>query len=135
MAVRTHFAVMMAVLALSLSACASSPAAPGALPSTIENAFGNTLVATMPNGRVARYYFEPDGAYAVDTGAGTLTRGRYEVEGDQICRTPNGGERACAAFATDKRVGDRWRQSTADGLDYEVRLERGRPERLGEGHD
>lgn len=132
---RAYYVAAFFGLALSLSACASAPRTAGALPRTIENAFANTLVVTVPNGRVARYYFEPDGRYAVDTGGQTLVRGRYEFEGDLICRTPEGGVRACAPFEPDKRVGDQWRQSTADGLDYEVRLERGRPEGVGDPHD
>lgn len=110
--------------AFGIGACAG-------VPSTIESAYGNTLMATMPNGRVARYYFDPDGTYMLETGAGTLVRGQYEVEGDQICRTPTGGERACAHFAPNMRVGQSWRQTTADGMQYEVTLLPGRTH-LGE---
>lgn len=107
--------------------CAVAAVAGCASPSTIENAFGNTLVITMPNGRVARYYFDEDGRYAVQTGLGQLVQGSYEVDGDVICRTPDEGERACAHFESQRRLGEQWRQQAPDGTIYEVRLQRGRP--------
>ncbi len=105
-------------------------AAGPAFADTMENAYGNTIVITYANGAEARYHFNADGTFGLHTPDGQHVHGAYEVAGEQICLTPNGGERACTAYVGGKNVGDAWTQTATDGSTINVRLEAGR----GEGH-
>ncbi|ANP46726.1 hypothetical protein [Candidatus Viadribacter manganicus] len=109
------------MLVFALSACATAGS-----PDTIENSYGNTLVATLASGAQARYYFNPDGTYSVVLPSGVVVSGVFEVDGDQICRTPAGGTRACAHYVDGKSVGDTWTQTASDGSTYSVTLRAGR---------
>lgn len=108
-------------LAFSVAALAGP-----ALADTMENAYGNTIVVTYANGAEARYYFNADGTMQVLTPSGDTVSGAYEIDGDQICFTPDGGERGCTAYVGGKNVGDSWTQTGTDGAEVGVRLEAGR---------
>ena len=92
---------------------------------TMQNAYGNTIVITYPNNVQARYHFNEDGTFSATTPNGTMS-GTYVVEGDQICLTPAGGERACTGYVGGKNVGDTWTQTATDGSEITVTLEAGR---------
>lgn len=113
--------IFTAILVITLSACATASS-----PDTIENAYDNTLVATLANGTQARYYFNRDGTYSIVRPDGVVVSGVFEVVGDQICRTPTGGSRACAPYVDGKSVGDTWTQTASDGSVYSVTLRAGR---------
>lgn len=112
---------LILVASLALAACASVNHA-----DTIESAYGNTMVVTLANGVEARYYFNPDGTYSLVNRDGVVVSGVFEVDGDQICRTPAGGTRACAHYVDGKSVGDTWTQTASDGSTYSVTLRAGR---------
>lgn len=107
--------------ATALSACATAHGA-----DTIESAYGNTMVVTLATGVEARYYFNRDGTYSLVNRDGAVVSGVFEVDGDQICRTPVGGARACAHYVDGKSVGDTWTQTASDGSTYSVTLRAGR---------
>ncbi len=112
------FAAMVAFgLALSTGA---------AFADTMANAFGNTVVVTYPNGAQARYHFNADNTFGIHAPDGSHVHGTYELADGQLCLTPAGGERACAAYVGDKNVGDTWTQRGLDGTDISVTLEAGR---------
>jgi hypothetical protein len=93
---------------------------------TMANANNNTIVVTYPNGAVARYHFNADNTFGLHAPDGSHVHGTYEVAGDQLCLTPNGGERACVAYVADKSVGDSWTQTAADGATINVTMQAGR---------
>ena len=93
---------------------------------TIQSGFGNTFVVTDDSGATIRYWLEPDGSYTLVMADGTRTQGVYEVSGDQLCMTPNGGERTCAPYAEDKAVGDSWPSTMPNGAPVRVTLQAGR---------
>ena len=93
---------------------------------TMANAFGNTVVVTYPNGAQARYHFNADNTFGIHAPDGSHVHGTYELAGGQLCLTPAGGDRACAAYVGDKNVGDTWTQTATDGSTINVTLEAGR---------
>jgi len=93
---------------------------------TMQNAYNNTIVITYANGAQARYHFNADGTFMLHTPDGQHVTGAYVIEGDQICLTPNGGQRACTEYVGDKNVGDTWTQTATDGSQITVTLQAGR---------
>jgi hypothetical protein len=92
----------------------------------MQTAFGNTIVVTEPNGVQVRYFFNADNTFSLQTPDGQTVSGAYAIEGDQICLTPAGGERACTQYVGDKNVGDTWTQAGTDGSQITVALVAGR---------
>jgi hypothetical protein len=98
-----------------------------ALADTIQNGIGNTFVVTNAEGATVHYQFNADGGFTASTPAGEqVAAGAYEVADGQLCITPTGGERACAAYIGDKNVGDTWTQNGTDGGQITVTLQAGR---------
>jgi hypothetical protein len=93
---------------------------------TMQNAYNNTIVVTNASGAQARYHFNADGTFTIHTPDGQQVAGTYAIEGDQICLTPTGGERACTQYVGDKNVGDTWTQAGTDGSQVTVTLQAGR---------
>ena len=48
-------------------------------------AFGNTIVSTYPDGRIAKLWLKADGAYEAQGRRGGMSSGRWTVKGDKIC--------------------------------------------------
>jgi hypothetical protein len=92
----------------------------------MQSAYNNTIVVTYANGGQARYHFNADNTFSVRTPDGQSVSGTYVIEGDQICLTPAGGERACTQYVGEKNVGDTWTQTATDGSQITVTLEAGR---------
>lgn len=92
---------------------------------TMNNAYNNTVVITYPNGAVVRYHFNADNTFMAHTPNGHVM-GTYAIEGDQICLTPQGGQRACSPYEANRNVGDTWTQTAADGTTIQVRIDAGR---------
>ena len=92
----------------------------------MQSAYNNTIVVTYANGAQSRYHFNADNTFSVRTPDGQTVTGTYAVEGDQVCLTPNGGERACTQYVGEKNVGDTWTQTGTDGAQITVTLEAGR---------
>lgn len=101
---------------------------------TMANAFGNTVVVTYPSGAQARYHFNADNTFGIYAPDGSHVMGTYELANGQLCLTPAGGERACAAYVGDKNVGDTWTQTATDGSTINVTLEAGRAGAHNHGH-
>ena len=51
----------------------------------VEPAFGNTIVSTYPDGRTAKVWLQPDGAYLGQGRRGGRSSGRWTLDGDRIC--------------------------------------------------
>lgn len=110
----------------ALLALGAALTAGAAFADTMENAYANTIVVTNADGSQTRYHFNADGSFMAHTADGQHLTGSYAVEGDQICLTPEGGERACTGYVGDKNVGDTWTQTATDGSEISVTLEAGR---------
>jgi hypothetical protein len=112
----------IAAFAAVALACAAAPAFADA---TADVYAANTVVATGANGAVLNFHFNPGGAYVMKAGDQTVT-GAWAVENGQFCLTPQGGEKSCSAHAADRKVGDTWSVTGADGVQYSVTIRAGR---------
>lgn len=113
---------LAALVAIGFFASAGSAVAQ----SMMQSAYENTIVVTYANGAQARYHFNADNSFSVQTPDGQTVSGTYAIEGDQICLTPAGGERACTHYAGEKNVGDTWTQTATDGSQITVSVAAGR---------
>ena len=94
---------------------------------TMQNAFGNTIVVTYPDGGAARYFFNEDGTFTGEARGGTGMRGRWSTDTGQLCLIPPSGQApTCTDIAADKNVGDTWTQTASDGSEITVTLQAGR---------
>ena len=100
-------------------------AAPAFADATADAFAANTVVATGANGAVLKFKFNPGGAYTMTAGDQTIT-GAWAVEGGQFCITPQGGDKSCSPYAANRKVGDTWQVTGADGVAYTVALVAGR---------
>jgi hypothetical protein len=53
--------------------------------SILDQAFGNTVVETYPDGRTAELWLQRDGAYAAMGRSGDRSSGRWSLKGDKVC--------------------------------------------------
>lgn len=100
-------------------------AAPAFADATADAFAANTVVATGANGAVLKFKFNPGGAYTMTAGDQSVT-GTWAVENNQFCITPQGGDKSCSPYAADRKVGDTWSVTGADGVVYSVQLVAGR---------
>ena len=114
------FAFAVAIMA----ALAAGPA----FAQTINNAYGNTVAVTYADGRAASYFFNEDGTFTGIAPGGTTMRGRWAIEGEELCLIPPGGQApTCTHLEADKNVGDTWTQTGSDGSQITVAITAGRP--------
>lgn len=108
--------------AVAMLACAAAPA----LADSATDAYAaNTVVATGANGAVLKFHFNTDGSYTMKAGEQAVA-GRWAVEANQFCLTPQGGEKSCSPHAATRKIGDTWAVTGADGVQYSVTLVAGR---------
>lgn len=100
-------------------------AAPAFADATADTFAANTVVATAANGATLKFKFNPGGAYTMTAGDQTVT-GTWAVENGQFCLTPTGGEKSCSPHNPNRKVGDTWQVTGADGVAYTVTVTAGR---------
>jgi len=102
----------LAMLSLLGFVLATAPA----FSETMDAMFGNTVTLTHPDGRVDRYYFEPDGSFLERSSDGHDYAGHWVRRAGDVCLTVPGREgEDCAAMPTDKKVGDTWSLEAGGG--------------------
>ncbi|MDX2233821.1 MAG: hypothetical protein NW200_04920 [Hyphomonadaceae bacterium] len=116
---------MKNLVATAAVAAALFAAGPALADVTAETFAANTVVATAPDGTKLKFNFNPGGAYTMTAGAQAVT-GTWAVENGQFCLTPAGGEKSCSPHVADRKVGDAWTVTGADGVTYAVKVEPGR---------
>jgi hypothetical protein len=86
--------------------------------------FGNTVVATYPDGTTLKFYYNADKTFAAKTEKGGAvlaeTTGTWRVDGANVCLTVaktfgpfEGGKERCIPLMGDK-VGDSWPSKVQD---------------------
>jgi hypothetical protein len=102
--------------------------------------FGNTVVATYPDGTTLKFYYNADKTFAAKTEKGGAllaeTTGTWRVDADKLCLTAKtnfgpfeGGKERCIPLMGDK-VGDSWPSKAQDSggqvIDITVAIVAGR---------
>lgn len=116
---------MKKVMIAAAAAALAFVAAPALADSATDAYAANTVVATSANGAVLKFHFNADGSYTMKAGDQSVP-GRWAVENNQFCLTPQGGDKSCSPHAATRKVGDTWAVTGADGVQYSVTLVGGR---------
>jgi hypothetical protein len=56
-----------------------------AAPTQVQAAFGNTIVSTYPDGRQARLWLQPGGAYSAKGRRNDPSSGHWSIKGAKLC--------------------------------------------------
>jgi hypothetical protein len=114
---------------LVLTALAASAVAAGDAPPGLAAAFGNTVTATYPDGRVQRYWFQADGRWRAIGRRGKASSGKWTADGEKVCLrqskpipAPN---RYCTQFPDTVRVGASWKAKDMGGGPITLRIVKG----------
>lgn len=116
-----------AIIAVGLTlagAAVASDAAP-----SLEPAFRNTIVSTFPDGRSARLWLDPDGAYRAEDRSAGRSSGRWTVHGERICLRQRRPLPSPVAYCTELRrpeVGAVWTARSFSGEAVRVEVIAGR---------
>ncbi len=117
---RTILALAAAGLAVLCGAADKSDLAP---------AFKNTVVSTYPDGRQAKLWLSPDGAYTAQGRKGDRTAGKWKIKGEQICLRQSSPPTLPMSYCTaipSGDVGTTWSAKSVFGDPLKVKLVPGR---------
>ncbi|HEY2660016.1 MAG TPA: hypothetical protein VGI79_09865 [Caulobacteraceae bacterium] len=100
-----------------------------AAPSPVEQAFGNTIVSTYPDGRHGELWLKPGGTYTAKGRRGDPSNGHWSVKGDQLClkqsRPIPTPFHYCTAVPRGG-LGSTWSAKAVSGEPIRVKLVKGR---------
>lgn len=116
----------VACLALSISLAAS--AAIAASPGAVQEAFGNTIVSTYPDGRTARLWLKADGSYAAKGRRGDPSSGHWRVKGAKLCLKQSRPLPTPFSYCTpipDGGMGHAWSAKAVTGEPIRVQMTKG----------
>ena len=100
-----------------------------AAPSPVEQAFGNTIVSTYPDGRTGELWLRPDGAYTAKGRRGDPSNGHWSVKGDQLCLRQSRPIPTPFKYCTSVPTGGletSWSAKAVSGEPIRVKLVKGR---------
>lgn len=113
----------LASIAVILAFASGAAAAPA--PSTVQRAFGNTVVSTYPDGRTALLWLKPDGTYSAKGRRRTPSSGTWALKGARMCLKQLKPMRAPFSYCTGLPSGSAWQAKAVTGEPITVRVEPG----------
>ena len=119
---------MLGPVVLAVAFLASSPALE-ATTADLEPAFSNTIVSTYPDGRKARLWLDPNGAYKAQGQRGDHSSGRWSLKADKLCLKQNKPMTIPFAYCTPVRrggIGTSWMGRAVTGERIRIQLVAGR---------
>ena len=96
---------MKPVLASLVVATSLIGASVHAAPASVQQAFGNTIVSTYPDGRKAELWLEPGGAYTAKGRRGDSSSGTWKLKGAKLCLSQQHPFAAPFSFCTPVPTG------------------------------
>ncbi len=72
--------VTLTVLAVAAAGSCLAAEAP-----TVDQAFGNTIVSTYPDGRKAELWLHPDGSYSAEGRGHDPSSGHWKIKDEKLC--------------------------------------------------
>jgi hypothetical protein len=111
-------------LPLMILAAGGAEAAPPA-PAALEEAFGNTIVSTYPDGRTARLWLQPSGEYTGAGRRGDRSSGHWRVKGYKLCLKQKAPVSVPFSFCTPIPSAEEWSAKAVSGEKIRVRLVKG----------
>ncbi len=117
------------MIATLLFAATLASASGRADPSPLQAAFGATIVSTYPDGRTARLWLHPDGAYDAQGRRRDQSSGHWSLKGDKVClrqSRPFPAPFAYCASVPHGGVGASWSGKAVTGESIQLKLVAGR---------
>jgi YD repeat-containing protein len=113
-------------LGLAASMLAFGPALAG---DPMASRYENTVTLTDASGAVTKIYYDKDGTMKTVLPDGATGTGKWAVKDGKLCVTldagPSAGMENCNPMV-ERKVGDEWELTLADGSKVKVKLEAGR---------
>lgn len=100
-----------------------------AAPSSVQAAFGNTVVSTYPDGRTGLLWIKADGTYTAKGRRRLPSSGTWSVRGEKVCLKQKKPKAAPLAYCTkfpNGGVGASWQGRAVTGEKITIKLVRGR---------
>jgi hypothetical protein len=95
----------------------------------IAAAFGNTVLATYPDGRAQRIWLRADGSYDAIGRRGKPSSGRWSLKADKVCLKQSKPFRApfsyCTSFPERGDIGVTWSGKDLSGTPIRLKLVKG----------
>ena len=70
---------------LAIAAVSLAGAAAHAAPASVQEAFGNTIVSTYPDGRKGELWLQAGGTYTAEGRRGDMSSGHWSVRASKLC--------------------------------------------------
>ena len=115
--------LLTAALAMTVAATGLAQAAPN-----MERVFGNTIVSTYPDGRMAYLWLRPDGSYELLNRRRVTSGGAWRIKGEEVCMRQSKPFPAPMTFCTPAPTGDlaaSWKAKALTGEQVSVRVVKG----------
>ena len=122
------FALLAAAGLLAATLTATTVAAKATSPA-VDAAFGNTIVSTYPDGRVAQLWLKEDGSYSAEGRRHDPSSGHWSVKGAKLCLKQSRPMSVPFRFCTpipDGGMEHAWSAKAVTGEDIRVQIVKGR---------
>lgn len=97
--------------------------------SPVDQAFGNTILSTYPDGRTAELWLHPDGSYTAEGRRGDPSSGHWSTKGEKLCLKQSKPMPSFIAFCTSvpaNGLRDGWSSKAVSGEKIQVKLVQGK---------
>lgn len=95
----------------------------------VKAAFGNTVLATYPDGRAQRIWFHENGSYDAVGRRGGASSGKWSLKADKVCLKQKAPFKSpltyCTPFPADGHVGSVWDGKDLAGTPIQMKLVKG----------
>ncbi len=115
----------IALTALALAAAVPCLAAEA---SALDEAFGNTIVSTYPDGRKGELWLHPDGSYSAEGRHHDPSSGHWKIKGEKLCLKQSRPLAFPFSFCTPLMhggIGTSWTTKAVTGEQIHVQLVKG----------
>jgi len=95
----------------------------------LDQAFGNTILSTYPDGRTAELWLQPGGGYTAEGRKGDPSSGHWSTKGEKLCLKQSKPMSSLISFCTAvpaNGLRDGWTSKAVSGETIKVRLVQGR---------
>jgi hypothetical protein len=100
-----------------------------AAPAAVDEAFGNTILSTYPDGRTGELWLHPDGSYSAEGRRGDPSSGHWSTKGEKLCLKQSKPIPSFIAFCTalpKDGLSAGWTTKAVTGETIKVKLVHGR---------
>lgn len=120
--------LLLATIPAALVGAAGATAAAAAsaeAPPAVQQAFGNTILSTYPDGRQARLWLRPGGDYTAMGRRGDRSSGHWRIKGEQLCLKQSRPMPVWFSYCTPIPTGQTWTAKAVTGERIRVKLVHG----------